>query len=345
MDEGREGDEYLPFLSTMLKFIEYFLSLHGKPVFMRRKNSVNVFAPATISNMGSGFDIIGFPLENVGDTVQVSRNDQHSLRIGRLTGYTDLPLESDENVATFAVKQMLLRLGSGQGFDIDIHKEVKPGSGIGSSASSSVAAVFAVNELLDNPFTPYELIEFAMEGEMLASGDKHGDNVTPAMLGGITLIRSYHPFDVIRIAPPKDLYVVLLHPQIEVKTEMSRSILPEKVPLKQAIQQWGNVGGLIAGLYTSDYELIGRSMEDVVAEPVRSSLIPGYIDLKAAAMNKGALGFNISGSGPSVFAITKGRDDAQKIEEELRAVYRQENIDFNTYVSKVSSLGARVVES
>ena len=311
---------------------------------MNTTKSIQVFAPATVSNMGSGFDIIGFPIENVGDTVQVTQHEKQVVRITNISGYKDIPLEASKNVASYAVIKLLEKLGVNTGFDIAIEKAVKPGSGIGSSASSSVAAVYAVNELLGQPFTDNELIEFAMEGEGLASGGKHADNVAPALLGGITVLRSYNPLDVIRIEPPEHLRIILLHPQIEIKTKEARDILPRQIPLKDAIHQWGNVAGLISGLYASDYEMIGRSMEDVIIEPRRSSLIPGYDQLKSAAQKAGALGCTISGSGPSVFALAKGKQVALEVEKAMREAYKAQEVPFNVYSSSISSQGATIID-
>jgi homoserine kinase len=311
---------------------------------MNTLKSIQVFAPATVSNLGSGFDIIGFPIENVGDTVQVTQNEKQVVRITNISGYKDIPIEASKNVASYALIKLLEKLGVNKGFDIAIEKAVKPGSGIGSSASSSVAAVYAVNELLGQPFTDNELIAFAMEGEGLASGGKHADNVAPALLGGITVLRSYNPLDVIRIEPPEQLRVVLLHPQIEIKTREARDILPKQIPLKDAVHQWGNVAGLISGLYSSDYEMIGRSMEDVIVEPRRSSLIPGYDQLKSTALEAGALGCTISGSGPSVFALTKGDKVAKQVENAMKDAYNAQEIPFNVYSSFISSQGAMIID-
>jgi homoserine kinase len=309
---------------------------------MKETKGISVFSPATISNLGSGFDIIGFPIESAGDTVKVEKNDSSKLVITKVTGYKDVPTNPEKNVASFAIMKMLEELNINQGFNIEIHKGVMPGSGIGSSACSSTAAVVAVNELLGKPFSQHELIEWAMEGEGMASGGKHADNVAPAILGGVTVIRSYEPFDVIRIEPPEDLWSVLIHPQMEIKTELSRRILPKNILLKNAVKQWGNVAGLVAGFYTSDYELIGRSMEDFIVEPVRSELIPGFQKIKSAA-SADALGCTISGSGPSVFALCKGEEKALKVKEAISNAYKNENIPYNMYHSKISNTGTVIL--
>lgn len=305
---------------------------------------VKVFAPASVSNMGSGFDIIGFPLEKIGDSVTVYRNGSSDIRIAEITGYEGIPKDPDKNVATYAVRKLLDDFGSTEGFDVKIEKTVIPGSGLGSSASSSAAAVVAVNELLENPYTRRELIDFAMEGEALVSGGKHADNVAPAILGGIILVRSYNPLDIIQIPPPEDLWTVVLHPQIEIKTHLSRSLLMDRIDLKDAVRQWGNVGGLIAGFYTSNYDLIGDSMEDLVAEPYRAELIPGYREMKQIALSNGAKGYTISGSGPSFFAVCDSRNAAVAVEQAMREAYQQYKIEFLTYISRVNKEGAVILD-
>jgi len=312
---------------------------------MENLSAIRVFSPATISNLGSGFDIIGFPIENVGDTLKVEKNNTSRVLITEITGYRDIPDDPEKNVASFAVMKMLEKINSKQGFNIEIHKEVMPGSGIGSSASSSTAAVVGVNELLGRPFSQHELVELAMDAEGMASGGKHADNVAPAILGGITVIRSYKPFDVIRIEPPEDLWCVLIHPQMEIKTELSRRILPDTVELKDAVTQWGNVAGLVAGFYTADYDLIGRSMEDVIVEPVRAELIPGYHKVKKAALENSALGCTISGSGPSVFALCKGEERALQVKKAMSYSYKDENINYNMYHSKISNKGTDILQT
>lgn len=311
---------------------------------MQQYKGIKVFAPASVSNMGSGFDIIGFPIEHVGDTVTLYPNGSSEIRIVEITGYKEIPTEPEKNVASHAVRKLLEHLGSNEGFDMKIDKTVIPGSGLGSSASSSAAAVVAANELLGRPFTKRELVDFAMEGEALVSGGKHADNVAPAILGGIILVRSYHPLDIIRIPPPEDLWTVVLHPQIEIKTDLSRSLLMDRIDLKNAIRQWGNVGGLIAGFYTSNYDLIGDSMEDLVAEPARSELIPGYRDLKQIALSAGAKGYTISGSGPSFFAVCDSKECAEKVEKTMSEAYQNYRIDFLTYISKVDRKGTVILD-
>ena len=300
--------------------------------------SIRVFCPGTIANVSCGFDVLGLSLAGVGDYMTVTQTTIKGITISEILGQ-DLPLETTQNVAGVAGLALLEALGSDAGFDIKIDKRIKAGSGIGSSAASSAGAVWAINHLLGDPFTTKELIPFAMEGERLASGVAHADNVAPALLGGFTLVRSTDPLDVISLPSPSALYATVIHPQIEIKTADSRRILKSNLSLKDAITQWGNVGGLVAGLYREDYELIGRSLQDVVIEPVRSILIPGFNEIKAAALNAGALGGGISGSGPSVFALSKGKDKALKVADAIRLAYEPFGISFDIHISNINEKG------
>lgn len=309
------------------------------------EKKIYVFAPATVANVGPGFDIFGLALENIGDEMEVSMREDNLLKIHPIEGYEDLPVDPDENVAGVAIKSMLKRLSIKQGFEIKIRKLVMPGSGLGSSASSSAAAVYAANELLGRPFKKNELVQFAMEGERATSGKAHADNVAPSLLGGFTLVRSYQPLDVVNIPFPKNLYVAVVHPQIEVKTADSKRILRSAVDMTVAISQWGNVAGLVAGLASGDFGLIGRSLEDHIVEPVRSILIPGYGGAKKQALKAGALGCNISGSGPSIFALCEGKDVAEKVGEAFSSYYTKINIDHKVYTSAINSEGAKTIKT
>ena len=306
-------------------------------------DQVKVFAPATIANVACGFDVLGLALDYPGDEAVVKKTDSNKIVITACHNAENLPLEADQNVAGVAVQALLDKLGSNQGFEIELTKGVKPGSGIGSSAASSAAAVIAANELLGNPFTRKELVEFAMEGERCATGVAHADNVAPSICGGFTLVRSYEPLDVIKVESPEELWATVIHPQLEVKTRDARRVLKGGIDLSKAITQWGNVGGLIAGLYSKDYDLIGRSLVDVVIEPIRSILIPGYEKVKKATLEAGALGCSISGSGPSIFGLSKGEATANKVKEAMAEVYTQFGVDFEIHVSKVNSEGAKII--
>lgn len=305
-------------------------------------NEIKIFCPATIANLSCGFDVLGLCLETAGDEMIIRKSATKGVRITKIVG-ADLPLETEKNVAGVAALAMLEAIDTEFGFDIEIYKHIKAGSGIGSSAASSAGAVFGINELLGQPFTRKELVLFAMQGEKLASGNAHADNVAPALLGGFTLVRSSNPLDIIKIQSPPELYATVVHPQIELKTSDARSVLKQTVSLKSAITQWGNVGGLVAGLYTQDYDLIGRSLHDEIVEPLRSVLIPGFDLIKKTAYEHGALGSGISGSGPSIFALSKGEATAQKIAEAMSAVYEEMNLPYEIHVSKVNDEGMKII--
>jgi homoserine kinase len=303
---------------------------------------IKIFCPATIANLSCGFDVLGLCLATAGDEMIVRKSDVKGVRITKIVG-ADLPLETENNVAGVAALAMLEEIETEFGFEIEIYKHIKAGSGIGSSAASSAGAVFGINELLGRPFTRKELVKFAMQGEKLASGNAHADNVAPALLGGFTLVRCSNPLDIIKIDSPSELYATVVHPQIELKTSDARSVLKQTVSLKSAITQWGNVGGLVAGLYTQDYELIGRSLHDEIIEPIRSMLIPGFDLIKQTAYENGALGSGISGSGPSIFALSKGKENADKIAKAMSAVYEEMNLPYEIHVSKVNDEGMKII--
>ena len=305
-------------------------------------NEIRVVCPATIANVSCGFDVLGLALDSVGDEMVVRKTQEKGIKITKLTGQ-DLPTETLQNVAGVAGLALLAACDYNGGFEIEIYKKIKAGSGIGSSAASSTGAVWAMNQLIGKPFTPLELVKFAMEGERLASGVAHADNVAPALFGGFTLVRSYQPLDIVKINTPKELFATVIHPQIEVKTSDSRRILKTTISLEDGIKQWGNVGGLIAGLFTEDYDLIGRSLEDHIVEPIRSILIPGFDSVKQKAIEAGALGSGISGSGPSIFALSKGEVAAKKVANAMSEVYDKIGIDYDIHVSKVNAEGIKIL--
>ncbi len=305
-------------------------------------NEIKIFCPATIANLSCGFDVLGMCLESIGDEMIVRKTNSKGIKISKILG-ADLPLETEKNVAGVAALALLAAVETDFGFEIEIYKNIKAGSGIGSSSASAAGAVFGINELLGRPFSRNQLIQFAMQGEKLASGSAHADNVAPALLGGFTLVRSYNPLDVISIASPPDLYATIIHPQIELKTADMRAVLHPMITLKSAIAQWGNVGGLIAGLYSSDYELIGRSLHDEIVEPLRSPLIPGFDAIKKAALQNEALGCGISGSGPSIFALSKSIETAEKVAKAMRETYIEFDIPFEIHVSKVNEIGVKTL--
>ncbi|HLT50493.1 MAG TPA: homoserine kinase [Arenibacter sp.] len=305
-------------------------------------NEIRIFCPATIANISCGFDVLGLALDSVGDEMVVRRKSEKGIKITKLTGQ-DLPMDTLNNVAGVAGLALLAESDYNGGFEIEIYKKIKAGSGIGSSAASSAGAVWAMNTLLGHPFSNLELSRFAMEGERLASGVAHADNVAPAIFGGFTLVRSYQPLDIIKIPTPPELFATVIHPQIEVKTSDSRRILKTTLSLADGIKQWGNVGGLVAGLFTNDYGLIGRSLVDHIVEPIRSILIPGFDKIKENALEAGALGCGISGSGPSVFALSQGLQNAEKVARAMREVYDKIGVDYDVHVSKINTEGIKKI--
>ena len=304
---------------------------------------IKIFSPATVANISCGFDILGLCLDTVGDEMVVREVAEKGVKITHIIGQ-NLPFETKNNVAGVAALALLDNIETTVGFEIEIYKNIKPGSGIGSSAASAAGAVFAINELLGKPFSAEELILFAMQGEKLASGSAHADNVSPALLGGFTLVRSYEPLEVLKIDTPTELYVTIIHPQIELKTSVSRAVLKNQVPLNKMVKQMGNFGGLISGLYTSNYDLISRSLHDEIIEPNRSVLIPEFNQVKKSVISAGALGVGISGSGPSIFALCRGKGIATKVGRVMSEIYDKTHIEYDIHVSKINQQGVRVLE-
>ncbi|MGB3007659.1 MAG: homoserine kinase [Chitinophagaceae bacterium] len=300
-----------------------------------------VKSPGTVANLVCGFDILGLALGEPYDIMEVTLLDEPKVIIHNRDNF-NLPTEAEKNVAGVVLLSIIEKMKSGIGFDITIEKHIKPGSGIGSSAASAAGVAVAANHLLGNIFSTEEVVQFAMNGEKLASGVKHADNIAPCILGGISLIRSIHPLDIVAIPSP-DLFVTVIHPQIEVRTSDARQILKQQVLLKDAIKQWGNIAGLVTGFMKNDYDLIGRSLEDVIIEPVRSILIPGFDEVKSKCKAAGALGGGISGSGPSVFMLSKDETTAKTVESVMKEVYERIGIDYNTYVTTINKKGVEVV--
>lgn len=308
------------------------------------KRDIKVFAPASVSNIGCGFDIMGFAINGPGDEIVLRLNDSGKIEVKKITGDDGkISCKAEENTAAVSVKAMLDDMKLPYGVEIEIDKKMPLGSGLGSSAASAVASVFALNQLLDKPAPIEKILEYGMKGEYIASGAYHADNVAPCLYGGLVLIRGYDPVDIIELNVPENLYCTILYSDIEVKTIMARSILPKAVSLNKAITQWGNVGGLVAGFMKNDMELIRRSIKDVIVEPVRSVLIPGYYSIKDAALEAGALGCNISGSGPSVFALCDSEETAFKAGKAMQEVVARLDIKNTLYISKVNCKGPEVL--
>ncbi len=307
-------------------------------------DSIKIFAPATVANVACGFDIFGFAVDAPGDEVLVKKRSDNQLVISSITGDEGkLTYDVTKNTVTVPIIQYLKSIDSKQGFEIELHKKMPLGSGLGSSSASSVAGVFAVNELLGKVLKSEELLPFSMEGERIACGSAHADNVAPALLGGFVVVRSYEPLEVFKVSTPADLYVSIVHPDIEVNTKDARHILRREVSLKNAISQMGNVAGMIAGLMKGDFELISHSMEDFIIEPVRSILIPEFWNVKNAALEAGALGCSISGAGPSIFAFSKGKDTAEKVAQVMKIAFEKVGIVANAYVSGVNQVGPKII--
>ncbi|MEC3908162.1 homoserine kinase [Tamlana sp. 2201CG12-4] len=305
-------------------------------------NEIRIFSPATVANVACGFDVLGFCLDSIGDEMVIRKTDKKGIHMVHVEGF-DLPNETELNVAGVSALAMYEVLNVDFGFEIEIYKNIKPGSGIGSSAASAVGSVFGMNELLGRPFNKTQLTEFAIKGEALASKCEHADNLAPALFGGFTLVKSVSPLQILEIPTPADLYATIIHPQIEIKTSESRAILPKEVALSDAITQWANVGSLVHALHTCNYDLIKNALHDVIIEPHRSKLIPYFNSSKAAALNAGALGCGISGSGPSIFSLCKGLETAKRVKEALSEVYSKTEIDFEIYVSKINTEGVKIL--
>jgi len=304
---------------------------------------IKISAPATVANLVCGFDILGMALNDPNDIMEVSLLDEPVIRIKHADNY-DLPVEPAKNVAGAALLALLEACDDKIGFEVVINKYIKPGSGLGSSAASSAGAVVAANHLLGNIFSKEDLVRFAMNGEKVASGVKHADNLAPCIYGGVTLIRAILPLDIIPLSAPP-LHVTVVHPQIEVKTSDARQILRKEVQLKNAIMQWGNIAGLVTGFLKSDYALIGRSLEDVIIEPVRSILIPGFDEVKMNSKEAGALGGGISGSGPSIFMLSQEEKTAREVEKIMKNVFQNIGVEYKTYVTSINYEGVKVVSS
>jgi len=315
---------------------------------------IKIKSPATVANMVCGFDILGFAVERPYDEMEmrlvpraVGQSAAEAIKIINIDAY-NLPSEPEKNVAGAALIALIEEYEEKQlgatplAFEVKINKLIKPGSGVGSSAASSAGAVVGANHLLNNIFSKDDLVRFAMNGEKVASGVKHADNIAPCIFVGVTLVRSIFPLEIITLPSPS-LHVTIVHPQIEIRTADARSILKQQVQLKDAIKQWGNIAGLVAGLMKGDYDLIGRSLEDVIIEPVRSILIPGFDELKKACIAAGALGGGISGSGPSIFFLSMEKVTAIKVEDAMKALYTRMGLAHHTYVTSINQSGVQII--
>ncbi len=306
--------------------------------------SIKVFAPATVANVVCGYDVLGFAVNTPGDEVIMRLTDKPGIIIKKITGdHGQLPTDATKNTVSASVQHYLNHIGKPeQGVEIELFKKMPIGSGLGSSSASTVAGLFAINTLFDNLLNSRELIPFAMKGEELACGSGHADNVAPAILGGFVLIRSYDPLDIIQLPYPDHLHCAIIFPHVEVHTRDARQMIRNKILLKDAVTQWGNIAGLVSGLLMKDIDLIGRSMQDILIEPTRAILIPDFYVMRQIAMENGALSFGISGSGPSVFAFTSGQETAERISTKIKQHLHSLNIESNVYQSPINANGPKI---
>ena len=309
-------------------------------------NRIKVFAPATISNVGCGFDTIGFAIHEPGDIVELSSRNDGIVKIKNITGDGGvLPYDVKKNTASVGILEMLKNYNDKNiGVNITIRKKMPIGSGLGSSAASSVAAVYGMNKLLNNYFSENDVLDFAIKGESIASGAIHADNVAPSLLGGLVLIRDYNPIDIIKIPVPKNLYCSVLFPRIVIETKKARKLIKKQIQLNKARKHFGNIGTLVSGLYESNFDKIARSIEDEISEPARASLIPYFYEIKNAALNSGAYGCSISGSGPSIFAFSKSKVSAEKIVSAMKMITDKAGIKTTIYISKINSEGPKIIK-
>jgi homoserine kinase len=306
---------------------------------------VTAFAPATVANVGIGFDILGHAVDEVGDRVRIRRIEENEVRIRSITGIAgDLPVEPKKNTAGRAVQAMHEALAPGFGFELDIEKGIPLGSGMGGSAASAVAAVVAANALLHAPAPQLQLLKFAMEGEIVASGAAHIDNIAPCLYGGLTLTVGIDNPRVKQIPVPRGLRCVLVHPHMYLGTREARAILNINVSRSDFVWQSANLAGFISGCYSNDLDLIRESFNDVIIEPQRQSLIPGFKDVQRAAMSAGALGCSISGAGPAVFAWSEVQH-AEAVRGAMVAAFGAHKLQSDSWVSLMQNYGARVVKA
>jgi homoserine kinase len=306
---------------------------------------IAAFAPATVSNVACGFDVLGFALESPGDVVAAEASARPGVEIAAIEGDGGrLSHDPTRNTAGAATLALLERLGAARGIRLTVHKGLPLASGVGSSGASAVAAVVAVNELLGRPAPLDVLLQCAMAGEAAGCGSAHPDNAAPSLYGGFVLARTADPPDIVRLPVPPGLACAVLHPQLEVETGAARKLLGTEIPLRDAVRQWGNLGALVAGLFLRDLDLVSRALEDHVAEPRRAHLVPAFADIKAAARAAGALGCSLSGSGPSIFALCATLDQANRAGAAMQGAFSSATgLPSDVWVSPVGTRGARLV--
>ena len=308
--------------------------------------TIKVFAPATVANVVCGYDVLGFAVDHPGDEVVMRMTAKPGVRISSITGDDGrLSCDPAKNTVGVSVQEFLRAIEKPEiGVEIELHKKMPIGSGLGSSSASTVAGLFAVNQLMGNRLTLNDLLPFAMKGEEIACGTGHADNVAPALFGGFILIRSYEPLDVVQLPFPANLHCAIVYPEVDVPTRDARQLIRSKVLLKDAVTQWGNIAGLVSGLFMSDTKLIGRSMQDIVVEPARAMLIPDFYKMREIAMNMGSVSFGISGSGPSVFSFANNELEALQIARSLQNHLTSIHVNSKSYTSSINSTGPKILD-
>ena len=307
-------------------------------------DKIKVFSPGSITNLSCGYDILGVCLNNRGDEITVTKTENKGIIIKSNDNY-NISNDINKNVAGIAAQALLKKTSTEFGFEIEIKKGIKPGSGIGSSAASSAGTVFAINQLLDSPFSQLDLIKFSMEGEKFVSDSYHADNVAPIILGGITLVRSINEIDVIKLPTPKSLEVIIIRPNIEIKTSDSRKVLRKKIKIEEMVQQSANLGSFVSSLYNEDFNLMSRSIVDIIAEPNRRILIPEFDNIIKLSKINGAIAAGISGSGPSIFSLSKDTIISEKILKATTDHYNKLGISYDGFISKINTKGIKILES
>lgn len=319
--------------------------MHASTAQEMPPKKATAFAPATVGNVAVGFDILGFALESIGDRVTLHRTEKPGVEIAEIRGLvTDLPRRADENTASVGLVQLIADFGLPFGFRVDIEKGIPLGSGMGGSAASAVAAVVAANEFVGRKLSRTDILGYALLGESVASGDIHGDNVTPSLCGGLTLTRSLEPIDVVQIPVPDEICCVLVHPEHRIDTRNARQVIPKKMPLSTFVHQSANLAGFLSGCFMGDTQLIRNSLQDLLIEPHRAPLIPGFRHVRQAALDHGALGCSISGAGPSVFAWVNGASDAKAVREAMCAAFAGEGVESSAWISALNCPGASIIE-
>jgi homoserine kinase len=313
------------------------------PTIKNNIHSITAFAPATCANVAVGFDILGFAFEEVGDYVTLTLREDNMISITTITSAESLPLDVDKNTASFVIQRICEDLALKVGFSIQIQKGIPVSSGMGGSAASAVAALVAFNGFLDEPLSQAELVRYALFGEELASGQAHPDNIVPCIYGGLTLIHSTVPLEVINLPVP-NIFCVLIHPHLQVSTNDARKILQDKVSLKDHIKQSANLAAFIAALYEKNLELMKKVLTDILIEPQRAQFVPGFYKAKIAALKAGALGASFSGSGPSMFAFAKEKNVALTIAEAMQTELKIENINSDLWISRIGHEAAHITQ-